>query len=64
MKTLSDAYQANCSSWQLASVSIGQGDRVLSMLIDSKHLTTYVQWCVGIYIQFVHADVSDCVKVG
>lgn len=37
---------------------------MLSMLIDSKHLTTYVQWCVGMYIQFVHAGVSDCVWVG
>lgn len=34
------------------------------MHIDSKHLTTYVQLCVGMYIQFVHADVSDCVWVG
>lgn len=32
---------------------------MLSMLIDLKRLTTYVQWCVDVYIQFVHADVND-----
>lgn len=37
---------------------------MLSMRIDSKHLTTYVQLCVGMYIQFVYAGVSDCVWVG
>lgn len=37
---------------------------MLSMLIDLKHLTTYVQWCVDMYIQFVHAGVSDYVLVG
>lgn len=37
---------------------------MLSMPIDLKHLTTYVLWCVGMYIQFVHAGVSDRVWEG
>lgn len=60
-RTLSDIYQANCSSRQLVSKRIGQGGCVLGMLIDLSHLTTYVQCCVGMYIQFLHAGVSGCV---
>ena len=48
-RTLNDTYLTNCSSWQLASIRTGRGFCVLNILIDSKHPSTSVQWCVGMW---------------